>query len=104
MNDNWSTEEHRWIRRNSAYLENNDPADSCEYIEGSVFVGMAFDGAREILYVYQEVRRICTKVRLEALQVDDQPALVSSLSRIRREIEGQSTSIFSSCGAAKRIL
>jgi hypothetical protein len=73
--------------RNSAYLENHIPEYNGEYIEGRVFVGMAFDVESEISDTYQAIRRACRKVDLEARRVDDAPGSGPIPTRILREIE-----------------
>ena len=73
--------------RDSAYLERYDPDDTGEYIEGRVFVGMAFDVPSDISDVYQAVRRACKKVDLQARRVDDSAGSGPIPTRILKEIE-----------------
>ncbi len=73
--------------RNSAHLEDHDPEDAGEYVEGRVFVGMAFDTPSDISDTYQAIRRACTEVDLEARRVDDLAGSGPIPTRILREIE-----------------
>lgn len=57
--------------RQSAYSENVDPNDYGDYIEGRVFVGMAFDVPSNISDNYQAIKRACSAVGLDAQRVDD---------------------------------
>lgn len=57
--------------RDSAYSLNPDLEDDGSYIEGMVFVGMAFDVSSSKSDVYQAIRRTCEKVGLESHRVDD---------------------------------
>lgn len=80
--------------RNSAYLEDNDPDDSGDYIEGRVFVGMAFDMPSDISDVFQAIHRACKKTGLEARRVDNIPGSGPIPTKILREIEEAEFLIF----------
>ena len=61
--------EETW--RESAYALNVDEDDYGEYVEGLVFVGMAFDVPSDISDTFQAIKRACQKVGLDAKRVDD---------------------------------
>jgi len=80
--------------RNSAYLEDHNPDDSGEYVEGRVFVGMDFDMPSDISDVYQAIRNACKKAGLEARRVDNIPGSGPIPTKIIREIEEAEFLIF----------
>ena len=57
--------------RESAYAQSVDRDDYGDYIEGLVFVGMAFDVPSDISDIYQAIKRACSKIGLNAQRVDD---------------------------------
>jgi len=80
--------------RDSAIHENYDTNDHGEYVEGQVFVGMAFDVASEISDTYQAIRRACLQVGLNAHRVDEQLGSGPISNRILRGIEQAEFMIF----------
>lgn len=80
--------------RNSAYLENHNSDYDGNYIEGRVFVGMAFDVPSDISDEYQAIKRACKKVGLETIRVDDIPGSGPIPMRVIREIENAEFIIF----------
>jgi len=57
--------------RESAYVQSTDENDYGEYIEGRVFVGMAFDLPSNLSDTFQAIKKACTTVGLDARRVDD---------------------------------
>ena len=57
--------------RESAYGQNVDEDDYGRYVEGLVFVGMAFDLPSDISDTFQAIKRACALVGLDAQRVDD---------------------------------
>ena len=80
--------------RNSAYLENHDRDDPGTFVEGLVFVGMAFDVQSDLSDTYQAIRRVCRRLELVARRVDDEPGSGPIPVRVLRAIEEAEFLIF----------
>lgn len=57
--------------RESAYAGNADRDDYGDYVEGNVFVGMAFDLPSHLSDTFQSIKRACATAGLNAVRVDD---------------------------------
>ncbi len=57
--------------RESAYAGSANRDDYGDYVEGNVFVGMAFDLPSNLSDTFQAIKRACATVGLNAVRVDD---------------------------------
>ncbi|HEU0143149.1 MAG TPA: hypothetical protein VFQ47_00030 [Nitrososphaera sp.] len=57
--------------RESAYAGSVDHDDYGDYVEGNVFVGMAFDLPSNLSDTFQAIKRACATAGLNAVRVDD---------------------------------
>ncbi len=80
--------------RESAYAQDVDEDDPGEYIEGRVFVGMAFDLPSSKSDVFQAIKRACEAKGLTAQRVDDIPDSGPIPVQILRAIEDAEFIIF----------
>ena len=80
--------------RDSAYRDDYDEDDAGEYIEGLVFVGMAFDVASDISDTYQAIKRACFRLGFNAIRVDDEQDSGPIPVKILRGIEDAEFLIF----------